>query len=1124
MIGAQTKAGYAPTATLNARRQVMTHACWTGGTGLVESQAKIHFVDLAGSEQQKKTGATGERLKEGIGINLSLTTLGRVIHELTQPGKGGVPPFRDSKLTMVLKDALMGNSRTMILAAISPVRASFSETVSTLEFATRCKLVKTSASKNLNSKADMLAKMKAEKEFLQAQLANEREKIEELDQKISGHSAELAESERLAAEERQEKATLQGKLAATAEELARSQAEHLELRKDTEEKRQKLESAARQRSKEKGEENASLQELLQDKEEQLAKLQADLEVLSQEQLSAEEEVKGLQAEREVLLREREEKDKDIHKLREGMAELKEEARQQLTDLEKACRVDAMRLQDEMQKLSDVKLQQEEKAASAMQAMEQQLRSSCEEVELLKGRLAKEQDEVAVLVERCSEGESKAEMMEKELSARRTDHERLTQQHTELAQEMTQLREAAEHLQAQLEEEQTEHDAVARERDELLHDKEERMKRLEGAQEEAAQVGQQRARLEAELDRVQAERDRLVHDCEAAQDTVSELRRQLSEQHSSRQRLASEHDEALSQTAARISALESANAELLKEKQERLQQLHKVQDEISQLQQQHSADQSELERLQAETEQLAHDREEALVQLESLQEETAVLKEQLQAEHNKAGHLEEQVQALRQEKEERSKRLQGLQDELEQLQAERERVQRDRAACSLRAEELRKETERLKGVHKEELNGLQNKADTTLQEERAKAAQKAAAQSLKEEQLLKGLARDREQLEQELDIVKKQAVETKRELEKRMQDAEERFRKSLQAQSFREQELQGTLQQHCEAIDESHRQREAEMVSLGMHFVGVDIKDIPDAPRLVNMHPDQALQGLLVIYLPTGETMVGSESHCGVRLAGSGVNAEACVFMNDINESLSVRPLGSTMIRRNGNVVRAGHCLELSDGDLLAIGHAGVFRVDIPRAPREDAGALEQSEDDFLSAMADVSALEQVDRQWENGLRKAVFLVKSDYGTEAATALLQQAKRVSVAIDTANSMLEDTPRRWKDGVERLALSLLFNTQGLPDVCVVAQRGEEYSRATAGIWEAEVFLADRYPAMEAAVQLAKAEEKPRKEDWPSRVWSEVSIKEYRALSVDLMLAKVKIEKADRRASLATGLNGH
>merc|ERR1712232_1092875 len=115
--------------------------------------------DLAGSERQKKTEAAGERLKEAVGINQSLTTLGRVISELTKPGQKSLPPFRDSKLTLFLKDALMG-SRTELLACISPSEFNLEETISTLEFASRCKLVTTKAEKNEMSKADVITKLK----------------------------------------------------------------------------------------------------------------------------------------------------------------------------------------------------------------------------------------------------------------------------------------------------------------------------------------------------------------------------------------------------------------------------------------------------------------------------------------------------------------------------------------------------------------------------------------------------------------------------------------------------------------------------------------------------------------------------------------------------------------------------------------------------------------------------------------------------------------------------------------------------------------------------------------------------------------------------------------------------
>jgi len=94
---------------------------------------KLNLVDLAGSERQKKTGASGDRLKEGSKINLSLSALGNVISALSE-GKTGHIPYRDSKLTRLLQDSLGGNTKTLMIAAISPASSNFDETLSTLRF------------------------------------------------------------------------------------------------------------------------------------------------------------------------------------------------------------------------------------------------------------------------------------------------------------------------------------------------------------------------------------------------------------------------------------------------------------------------------------------------------------------------------------------------------------------------------------------------------------------------------------------------------------------------------------------------------------------------------------------------------------------------------------------------------------------------------------------------------------------------------------------------------------------------------------------------------------------------------------------------------------------------------
>ena len=101
---------------------------------------KLNLVDLAGSERQSKTGATGERLKEGSKINQSLSTLGNVISSLVD-NKPHIP-YRDSKLTRLLQDALGGNSKTVMIATVSPADYNAEETISTLRYANRAKNIK----------------------------------------------------------------------------------------------------------------------------------------------------------------------------------------------------------------------------------------------------------------------------------------------------------------------------------------------------------------------------------------------------------------------------------------------------------------------------------------------------------------------------------------------------------------------------------------------------------------------------------------------------------------------------------------------------------------------------------------------------------------------------------------------------------------------------------------------------------------------------------------------------------------------------------------------------------------------------------------------------------------------
>ncbi|KAK2149668.1 hypothetical protein LSH36_442g01044 [Paralvinella palmiformis] len=124
----------------------------------------LNLVDLAGSERADSTGATGDRLKEGANINKSLSALGNVISALADQSSGKkkniVIPYRDSVLTKLLQNALGGNSKTIMIAALSPADINYDETLSTLRYADRAKQIKNQAVVNENPMDKMIRELK----------------------------------------------------------------------------------------------------------------------------------------------------------------------------------------------------------------------------------------------------------------------------------------------------------------------------------------------------------------------------------------------------------------------------------------------------------------------------------------------------------------------------------------------------------------------------------------------------------------------------------------------------------------------------------------------------------------------------------------------------------------------------------------------------------------------------------------------------------------------------------------------------------------------------------------------------------------------------------------------------
>lgn len=156
-------------------------------------KAKFHLVDLAGSERAKRTGAVAGRFKESVSINQGLLALGNVISALgdekrknatttatTGNGNGGVHvPYRDSKLTRLLQDSLGGNSKTLMIACVSPATINFEETLNTLKYANRAKNIRNRPV--VNQQAEIEAKQKSEDEIarMKEEIANLQTKLQQ---------------------------------------------------------------------------------------------------------------------------------------------------------------------------------------------------------------------------------------------------------------------------------------------------------------------------------------------------------------------------------------------------------------------------------------------------------------------------------------------------------------------------------------------------------------------------------------------------------------------------------------------------------------------------------------------------------------------------------------------------------------------------------------------------------------------------------------------------------------------------------------------------------------------------------------------------------------------------------
>ncbi|CAF1920589.1 BnaC02g38250D [Brassica napus] len=162
------------TITVEQMRKINTDSPDNGSLKEEYLCAKLHLVDLAGSERAKRTGSDGMRFKEGVHINKGLLALGNVISALGDEKKrkdGAHVPYRDSKLTRLLQDSLGGNSRTVMIACISPADINAEETLNTLKYANRARNIRNKPVVNRDPVSSEMLKMRQQLEYLQAELS-----------------------------------------------------------------------------------------------------------------------------------------------------------------------------------------------------------------------------------------------------------------------------------------------------------------------------------------------------------------------------------------------------------------------------------------------------------------------------------------------------------------------------------------------------------------------------------------------------------------------------------------------------------------------------------------------------------------------------------------------------------------------------------------------------------------------------------------------------------------------------------------------------------------------------------------------------------------------------------------
>lgn len=272
------------------------------GTGDQIRRAKINLVDLAGSENVGKSGAVKQRAREAGMINQSLLALGRVINALVDGNVQHIP-YRESNLTRLLRDSLGGRTKTCMIATVSPAQVNVEETMSTLEYASRTKSIKTRPQANITiSKAALLEDFSHDMEKLQKDLSATQLKngiyldpsnYDELKKEIESRRVQVNDySRRIETMESQLRSTRET-LESTRQDLQARVQEFLTTKKDLSSVQEQLAESQR--------ENANLRQLLADKSQECEALSAKEKELTNEVRVAHDQLDSKTREMQLLI-------------------------------------------------------------------------------------------------------------------------------------------------------------------------------------------------------------------------------------------------------------------------------------------------------------------------------------------------------------------------------------------------------------------------------------------------------------------------------------------------------------------------------------------------------------------------------------------------------------------------------------------------------------------------------------------------------------------------------------------------------------------------------------------------------------------------------------------------------